>query len=497
MKKLKDWLYKSKFKGLFATDGSLSQKTARSGVWVFGSFGFSKVLFFIQTIILVRLLTPEDFGLMGICYVAIAGMAVFTNTGFNQALIQRKDNNDNVLNTAWVISVIRGVVLFLLLFILAPFIAKFYDNATIEPILRIIAFSFLFSGFSNIGLILYSKELNFKKKVVYDQITAILSIMITVGLAFWLRNVWALVIGHVFGAVVGVSLSYWAHPFRPKFQFKVNIAKELFHFGKHIFLSGIVIFLFTQGDDALVGKVLGISALGFYYLAYKISNLPATAITHVISSVSFPAYSKVQDDINRLAKAYLKILKMTVFMSLPIAAGLFVLAPEFIRIVYGDKWMSIIPAMQVLCIFGAIRSIGATTGPLFQSVNKPELIWKFNLGQVIVALFLIYPLTKAYNILGTSVSITLAILIFNIVALFCVSQIINIRVIDILKIILKPLIASIFMVFTVYFLRNVFCINITALIFLISCGILIYAFALYLIDRKGFTDIFDSFKLIN
>ncbi len=120
----------------------MSQKAARSGVWVFGSFGFSKILFFVQTIILVRLLTPEDFGLMGICYVAIAGMAVFTNTGFNQALIQRKDYNDDVLNTAWVISVLRGIVLFLLLFIFAPFIARFYDNTQIEPILRVIAFSF-------------------------------------------------------------------------------------------------------------------------------------------------------------------------------------------------------------------------------------------------------------------------------------------------------------------------------------------------------------------
>ena len=193
------------------------------------------------------------------------------------------------------------------LFIFAPSIAKFYDSLLIEPILRIIAISFLFYGFGNVGLILYSKELNFKKKIAYDQLGAILSIIITVALAFWLRNVFALVLGHIAGAIVGVSFSYRAHPFRPKFRFKVDIAKELFRFGKHIFFMGIAMFVITQGDDALVGKLLGMSALGFYLLAYKLSNLPVTSITHVVSSISFPAYSKVQDDVIRLERGYLKI----------------------------------------------------------------------------------------------------------------------------------------------------------------------------------------------
>jgi O-antigen/teichoic acid export membrane protein len=409
--RLKNKLYNGRLKGLFATDGTLSQKAARGGVWVFGSFLFSKALFFIQTIILVRLLAPEDFGLMGICYVAIGAMAVFTETGFNQALIQRKEYNDDFLNTAWVISVVRGVVLFSLLFFLSPVIAGFYENAQIKPILKVIAFSFLFYGFNNIGLILFSKELNFKRRVIYNQLTSILSIIATISLAFWLRNVWSLVIGHIAGAVIGTSLSYWVHPFKPKFSFKVDIAKELFHFGKWVFLSGIFVFFLTQGDDALVGKVLGISALGFYALAYKFSNLPATAITHIISGVSYPTYSKLQDNLPKLKDTFLKIMHVTAFLAFGVAGLIFIFASDFTRLILGNKWLPIVPAIMILVWWGVIRSLIAAISPIFLSIGKPRILSKYQGIQLVLLYALIYPLMRYYDIAGASLAVFLSALI--------------------------------------------------------------------------------------
>jgi len=479
-------LINSKFKGLLSTEGTLSQKAARSGVWVFGSFGFSKILFFVQTIILVRLLTPEDFGLMGICYVAIAGMAVFTNTGFNQALIQRKDYNDDVLNTAWVISVLRGIVLFLLLFIFAPFIARFYDNTQIEPILRVIAFSFLFYGFNNIGLILFSKELNFKRKVFFDQITAILSIIITVGLALWLRSVWALVIGNVAGAVIGVGMSYKIHPFKPKFKFKINIAKELFHFGKHIFFMGIAMFIITQGDDALVGKLLGMGALGFYLLAYKLSNLPATSITHVISNVSFPAYAKVQDDVVRLERGYLKVLKGTSFLVILAAFLLLVLAPEFIQVVYGEKWLPMVPAVMIMCFLGYFRGLAATMGPVFTAIGKPYILSKIKLSELVLMLCIIYPLTFKFGIIGASITGTLVYFLSFVLHYYYLTGIIKGVGYKIAKIILlqtgAAMLAGIVVIMTKkYLLAGI---NLINLVFLIIIGIGLYLMINLLMDRN-------------
>jgi O-antigen/teichoic acid export membrane protein len=494
--RLKNKLYNGRLKGLFATDGTLSQKAARSGVWVFGSFGFSKVLNFVQMIILARLLMPEDFGLMGICYVAIGAMAVFTETGFNAAVIQRKEHNDDVLNTAWVISVLRGLVLFSLLFFLSPVIAGFYENAQIEPILKVIAFSFMFYGFNNVGLILFSKELDFKKKVVYEQITAISTIIITVVLAFMLRNVWALVLGHIAGAIIGTSLSFWVHPFRPKFKFKIDIAKELFHFGKHVFLSGALIFLITQGDDALIGKVLGLSALGLYYLAYKVSNLPATAISHVISSVSFPAYAKVQDDPARLKKGYLRILNLTLLLSIPIAAIIFILAPELISILYGEKWLPIIPALQILCLFGITRAINSTFGAIFQASGNPKYLSKTAAIQLISLIIIIYPLALYGNIAGVSIAVTISNLIALMFCIKYISSIININFSQYFKELL-PYIVGAFVIFVFIFIFKKFVfdtIYIFNLLLLILLGLIAYGTYIYVVKRNVIIECYNTVK---
>jgi O-antigen/teichoic acid export membrane protein len=390
--------------------------------------------------------------------------------------------------------VIRGVILFLLLFILAPVISRFYDNGQIESILKVIAFSFLLSGFNNIGLILFNKELNFKKKVVYDQLTAILSIVATVSLAFWLRNVWALVLGNVTGAVIGTSLSYWAHPFRPRFSFRINIAKELFHFGKWIFLSGVILFFITQGDDALVGKVLGMSALGFYLLAYKLSNLPATAITNVISQVSFPAYSKIQHNIESLRNAYGRILKFTALISIPLAVGLFILATDFVRIAYGERWLPMVPAMMILCIFGLVRSLGATTGPLFQSVGKPHIVTQLCAAELLIIIIIIYPLSKALGIFGTSIAVTIPLCLINIFSAYKVSILLKDSIARYIKLLFPIVISTVIMAISLYIFKmllgNSF--SLVYLVLAIIASIIIYITSIVILDKESL----NLFKLV-
>ena len=220
------------FPGLFKTEGTLAQKAVQGGFWVFLSFSFGKVLNFIRIIILARLLLPSDFGLMGLAMLSIGAIEVFTTTGIIQALIQRKECDEEVLNTGWVISILRGFLLFLILFFGAPYIARFFDNSLLTSILRIISITFLFSGFSNIGLILLPRELDFKRKTYFNLATSLLTTIVIITLAFILRTVWALVIGLVIGSVIGLIASYFIHPFRPKIRFNLQISKELLGFGK-------------------------------------------------------------------------------------------------------------------------------------------------------------------------------------------------------------------------------------------------------------------------
>jgi len=388
----------------FTANKTLTQKVVQGAAWVFTLKIISRGLGFVKTIILARLLAPEDFGLLGIAMLAISTLETFSQTGFHTAIIQRKNKAEEYLDTAWTVSAIRGSLLFLVLFLSAPMIAAFFKSPQATLVIKVIALSTFISGFQNIGILFFQKELNFKKQFYYELVPTLANLSLSIILAFLLRNVWSLVWGGLLSTFVQLFLSYTFHPYRPHIRFDKGKFRELFAFGKWLLASSIVIFFLHQGDDILIGKMLGVTALGFYQMAYMLSNLPATEITHVITSVAFPAYSKIQNDLKRLKESYLKVLHITIFFSVPISGLIIVLSPDVIRIFLGEKWLPMVNSLQILCVFGLARSINGTIGAFFQAVGKPYLVTKASFYQLILMGFLIYPLTISWGIIGTSVA---------------------------------------------------------------------------------------------
>lgn len=397
-----------------ASDLSLGVRVRRGGIWLFSGRLVHRALTLLRTIILARLLSPDDFGLFGIALLTLSVLDTFSWPGFTQALIQKKGDTEPYLDTAWTIGVIRGAIIAAILFCAAPLVASFFSAPAADPIVKVIGLAILAQSLSNIAVIYFEKELEFHKYIAYWLSGTIVDLIVSVSAAFIFRSVWALVLGCLAGNVVRCASSYVIDPYRPRFRLDPGKAKELFGFGKWVMGSSVVIFLLVQGDDIIVGKLLGVAALGLYQIAYRISNLPATEITHAISQVTFPAYSKLQDNIRALREAYFKVLQLTVFLSFPIGVLIFIMAPDFTRIFLGTQWMPMVPAMQVLCIFGVTRSITATMGPILYSVGKPRLQAKVSTLQLIAMLILIYPLSVRWGILGTSI----AVVIPNILVLF-------------------------------------------------------------------------------
>lgn len=446
---------KARLRRLLNPGESLSQRVVCGGFWVFVSQCISRSLGFIRTIILARILAPNDFGLMGIAFLGISILQTFSQTGIGAALIQNKDNISEHLDTVWTIQLVRGVVLFLLLFSFAPLIAHFFNAPRAKLIIQVIAIGQLFDGLTNIGIIYFQKELEFHKQFFYNISCTLLEIIVAITAALILKNVWALVFGHLAGSFMRFILSYVFHPYRPKLKMDWEKAKELLNFGKWIWGSTVLIFLLTQGDDIFVGKLLGATALGFYQMAYQLSNLPATEITHVISGVTFPAYAKLQDDLPSLREAYLKVLQITLFLSFPIAGMIFILAPDFTRIFLGERWMPMVPAMQVLAIFGATRSFGATTGPIFQAIGKPSILTKLAFIQLIMMIVIIYPLTDKFGIFGTAIAVVIPNIITQFIAGIQVLNIIKCNKSEFIKPILFPLVSTATMILLVVLFINV------------------------------------------
>jgi O-antigen/teichoic acid export membrane protein len=470
---------------LITPGGTLSKRVVKSGFWVFFLRIFDQGFGLLRLIILARILSPNDFGLMGIALLTMSILETFSETGFQQALIQKKEDIKSYLDSAWTVLLLRGFVLFVILYFIAPYAAIFFKAPEAKPIIRVIGFSILFQAFTNIGITYFKKELEFNKEFIYQFSGTLANFVGAISAVLILKNVWALVFGLLVGNVVGCLASYLIHPYRPRLSFDLGKAKELFGFGKWIMGSSILVFLATQGDDIFVGKLLGTTALGFYQLAYRISNMPATEITHVISQVTFPAYSKLQDNIPKLREAYLKVLQLTAFLSFPIAGLIFVLAPDFTKIFLGEKWMPMVPAMQVLVFAGLIRSIQATTGAIFHAIGKPRIDTRWQVVRLSILAFSIYPFTIRAGLIGASIAVFISIFVTNIGCSLQVVKITNCGIKNFGKIIVFPLISGMVMVSSIFILKTYIIIvaGILNFILLLSVGILIYFVILYIFDK--------------
>lgn len=448
-------------------------------------FGFASV------IILARILFPEDFGIMGIALLTLAALETFSETGFKHALIQKKEVSDDDLNSAWTLLVIRGVLLAAVIFFAAPLVARFFEESQASNIIRAMAVLFLLQGLNNIGIVYFRKELEFNKNFLYEISGTLADFVVAVTAAFILRNVWAMVLGLIARNTVKCIMSYVIHPYRPRLNFRAKNLKELWGFGKWVLGSAILIYLITQGDDILVGKILGVVALGYYQMAYRISNTPATEITHVISEVTFPTYSKLQDDNKRFGEAYLIVLQLVAFLIFPIAVLVFVLANDFTSAFLGERWMPIVTAMQILAFAGLARAVGATAGPVIYAAGKPRMETSVQVLRFLILAALIYPFIMNWGIEGASIVVLISNSISTIGFCYVAIRITKCDVRIYSKILILPLVNAAISGVVVFTLQRAMGTSILEVIALVCTGVFIYIIMTFLFDK-----LFD-YKMIN
>lgn len=389
------------------SDGSLQHKAVRSGVWVTLSSVLGAAFSFFRSIVLARLLTPEIFGLMAICSMVIRGIEIFTETGFGAALIHRQQRFEDARDTAFTLWVLRGVGLAAISFLVAPWVAAFYHEDVLQSIVAVIGVSFILTGFNNINTIALQKELDFKRLTYLDQVGGVFSTAIALGLAYWLRSVWALVYAQLASSVISVVLSYVMVPGRPRFRFDRDIARELFSYGKFMTGLAVVVFLTNQLDSALIGKLLGMEALGFYTVAYTLANLPSTNLSKVVAKVLFPMFSKLQTDPPQLRVEYLRGVRLIVAVVVPLSVASVVLAHDIVTALYGVKWAAAAVPLQILSVFGCFQALWVLNGYLYNAIGKPHIDFYMNTSRLLLVLGLLYPLTVTYGLAGASAAVAI------------------------------------------------------------------------------------------
>ena len=297
--------------------GDITSRVLSGSAWVLGMQLFSKGFGAVQLFILARMLAPHDFGLFAIALSMLLAFEVLTRTGFDDALIQKRGNIEDSVHTAFGIQIIRGVVMTALIIFTAPYIAGFFNEPAVAPVVSTLALVQLLRGFRSPGVILLQRELNFRLESKFLAVGKIFTIITTLILAFQLQSVWALIYGAVIGEAALVVLSYAIHPYRPKLFFSLGKAKELVKFGIWLFLAGIASYIALQADNIAVGKLLNAEALGIYYMAFKIANLIVMEIAMPLIKTLKPAYAALQGDAERLRTGLEKTIALFFAILLP------------------------------------------------------------------------------------------------------------------------------------------------------------------------------------
>ena len=453
------------------------------GAMNFGGRGLQMVMM----VILARVLTPRDFGLLGIALLTLGTLQQFSELGLEAAIIQREEKNVNeYLNTAWCLEVGRGVLLASICFFAAPYVASFFGEPRAIPLIQVIGLAPLLYGLRNPATIYFKKDLDFHKQFVYKLSGTVMNVSFAIGYAIIFESVWALVLGYVVGEATRLVVSYFIDGYRPRPTFDRMKVRELIGYGKWITGSSILYFLYNRGDDVIVGRVVDATALGFYQVAYEMSNAPATEITQVLSSVMFPAYSQLQDDLGALREAFFRTVRVTTFATFPLGVGIIVVTPPFVRTFLGAEWTPMTLTMQLLAIYGIQRALGATYGPVYKALGRPDFITKVSFLRVVLVAIFIYPMTVMYGIegaalvtIGTALAVNLPINIYLVVGM------VEATYGRLMREVSYPLFASIVMGCSVVLVRWSTTIQSSAVEFflLVGIGVVSYVFLVAILDK--------------
>jgi len=385
-----------------------TQRALNATFWSFGARISERVLEYGRLIVLARLLTPADFGLMGVGLVTLSAMDSLSHPGLQEAVIQRKNDVREYLDILWTVGVIRGIAVGVIMAVLSPLIAGFFNSPDATYILLAMAGVIMVNGFVNTGMVLFHRELAFNKVAINEFIPIVVATVVSITLAIVLRNAWALVLGYLARMVTLVLLSYVIHPYRPRFSRSNDKAKSLFEFGRWVYLHRVVNFISLQADSIMLGGALGTTSLGLYQMSQRTSIQPLKEIPRAITIVAFPVYSRLQSDLDKMRQAFLGVVEGVSSLTLPIAVAIFILAGEFVELVLGDKWLPIVPVMRILAVSGFIHSFVNTGGALFNGSGKPWFNFHMALIKAALMLVLIYPMTQAYGLSGAAYTVLVA-----------------------------------------------------------------------------------------
>lgn len=419
----------------------LNRKVAFGIAWMAGARAAVRGLGLISTLVLARLLVPEDFGIIAMATSIAAGLELLTLFGFDMALIQRKSLTRDDYDSAWTLNTMFGLGIALLLVLGAGPAAAFYREPRLEAVIMLLAIQYTVKNAGNPGTVDFRRNLDFRWEFVTQVVPKLGGVLLTIPLAFWLRDYRALIAGMILTSFVACTMSYVVHPHRPRPCLRG--AGELFRFSRWLLINNLITFFRNRGSTFIIGRIMGTSSLGIYGLAYEVSNMPTTEMVAPINRVLGPTYVKVREDPELLRSTFRSTFGLITILILPVSIGLAAVADPLVRVVLGDKWLATIPLISLLAFSGAGNLMQTNTGSVHTAIGQPRFITLTGLIHVTTLLPAVIFGTYQFGLIGAAAAYALHTWILGIWTTYAVLfRTTVIRRSDVLRPCWRPLCAS-------------------------------------------------------
>jgi len=364
---------------------SLRQKTVSGLSWSFIDSISGQGIQFIVGIILARMLTPREFGLIGMITIFIAVSESFINSGFSSALIRKKECTQADYSTVFFYNLTAGAIFFTVLLFSAPAISGFFKEPELKPIIQVLGAVLIIDSATIIQRTILTKQINFKLQTRISVIAALGSGVMAIGMAYSGFGVWSLVAQRLCKQAINSFLLWLWNKWKPIAVFSRQSFRELFGFGSKLLASGLIDTIYRNVYYLIIGKFFSAKELGYYTRADQFNALPSQSLTGVIGRVSYPILSSIQDDANRLKASYQQLIRSTMFITLPFMVGMAAVAEPMVVGLIGEKWKPAVIYLQMLCFTGMLYPLHALNLNMLQVKGRSDLFLRLEVIKKILA----------------------------------------------------------------------------------------------------------------
>lgn len=467
---------------------SAGRTTARAALWAFLGTAGSRAITLVGLALLARLLAPREFGLLAFAMVYITYAETIGDLGSGMALVYWPDRRDDAAQVTFMINAVAGVLWCLVTIAIAPWVADFFNAPNGAPLVRVLGLSFILKYLGNTHDALAQKDLRFRARIIPEVSLAAVKAAVSLFFAWRGYGAWSLVYGHLAGVGLSTILLWIVVPWRPSLRLPMDLVRPMLGYGRGIIVVNVLAAVTHHADLAVVGRYLGTTSLGLYQMASKIPETTVVVLLWVVSKVLFPAFSKMHAAGNSLRGPYLTATRYISAVTLPAAAGLFLLAGPIVLLFLGPKWTEAAPILSALAVYTALRALSTHAGDVLKATGRAHLLARL---AVLKALLIVPALLLGvrYGAVGVAVGLAVATALSTLISLAIASRIIGVGLAEIAAALFPSSGATAVMSLAVFFWARWSAAHAPPVVQVgtgVLAGMLVYAAALALLDRDLF-----------